>query len=83
MSEDRVTRCDTPGCCTTSASSGCRPRVLQKAGKLTDEEFAAIKLHPVHGREIISDIEFLDEAINGIYHHHERIDGRGYPVGLR
>ena len=46
------TRCATPGCCTTSASSASRPAVLQKTGRLTDEEFAAIQLHPVRGREI-------------------------------
>ena len=56
--------------------------VLQKAGKLTDDEFDAIKTHPVPGHEIVRDIEFLDEALAGIYHHHERIDGRGYPAGL-
>ena len=52
--------------CTTSASSASRPSVLQKAGGLTDDEFAAIKLHPVRGLEIVSDIEFLDEAFEGI-----------------
>lgn len=61
---------------------GVPTRVLQKAGKLTDEEFAAIQLHPIRGREITRELEFLGEAIVAIYHHHERIDGRGYPLGL-
>jgi hypothetical protein len=56
--------------------------VLQKTGKLTDEEFAAIQLHPMRGLDIVRDIGFLDEAMAGIMHHHERIDGRGYPMGL-
>jgi HD-GYP domain-containing protein (c-di-GMP phosphodiesterase class II) len=61
---------------------GVPTKVLQKSGKLTEEEFAAIQLHPMRGLEIIQEIGFLDEALAGIMHHHERIDGRGYPMGL-
>ena len=61
---------------------GVPTEVLQKTGKLTDEEFAAIQLHPMRGLDIVRDIGFLDEAMAGIMHHHERIDGRGYPMGL-
>jgi hypothetical protein len=61
---------------------GVPTKVLQKSGGLTEEEFAAIQLHPMRGLEIISEIGFLDEALAGIMHHHERIDGRGYPMGL-
>jgi HD-GYP domain-containing protein (c-di-GMP phosphodiesterase class II) len=56
--------------------------VLQKTGKLTEEEYAAIQLHPMRGLDILREIGFLDEALAGIKHHHERIDGRGYPMGL-
>jgi HD superfamily phosphohydrolase YqeK len=61
---------------------GVPTQVLQKTGKLTDEEYAAIQLHPMRGLEIVREIGFLDEALAGIMHHHERIDGRGYPMGL-
>jgi hypothetical protein len=61
---------------------GVPTEVLQKTGKLTDEEYAAIQLHPMRGLDIVRDIGFLDEALAGIMHHHERIDGRGYPMGL-
>ena len=61
---------------------GVPTRVLQKTGKLTEEEYAAIQLHPLRGLDIIREIGFLDEALAGIVHHHERIDGRGYPMGL-
>jgi len=57
--------------------------VLQASGKLTEEQFEAIQQHPVRGREITKDLEFLGEAIEGIHLHHERIDGRGYPLGLK
>jgi hypothetical protein len=61
---------------------GVPTQVLQKTGPLTEDEFAAIQLHPMRGLEIVREIGFLYEALNGIMHHHERIDGRGYPMGL-
>jgi HD-GYP domain-containing protein (c-di-GMP phosphodiesterase class II) len=61
---------------------GVPTRVLQKTGKLTEEEYAAIQLHPMRGLDMVREIGFLDEALAGIMHHHERIDGRGYPMGL-
>jgi putative nucleotidyltransferase with HDIG domain len=61
---------------------GVPTSVLQKSGPLTEEELAAIQLHPVRGLEIVREIGFLDEALAGIMHHHERIDGLGYPMGL-
>jgi HD domain len=61
---------------------GVPTKVLQKEGKLTEQEYAAIQLHPMRGLEIVREIGFLNEALNGIMHHHERIDGRGYPMGL-
>ena len=56
--------------------------MLQKRSSLTDDEYAAIQLHPMRGLDIVREIGFLDEALAGIMHHHERIDGRGYPMGL-
>jgi HD-GYP domain-containing protein (c-di-GMP phosphodiesterase class II) len=61
---------------------GVPTQVLQKTGALTEDEFAAIQLHPMRGLEIVREIGFLFEALNGIMHHHERMDGRGYPMGL-
>jgi putative nucleotidyltransferase with HDIG domain len=61
---------------------GVPTKVLQKSGTLSEEEFAAIQLHPMRGLEIVREIGFLDEALNGIMHHHEKMNGRGYPMGL-
>ncbi len=61
---------------------GVPTTVLQKSGALTEEEYAAIQLHPMRGLAIVREIGFLDEALAGIMHHHERMDGRGYPMGL-
>jgi hypothetical protein len=61
---------------------GVPTQVLQKTGPLTEDEYAAIQLHPMRGLEIVREIGFLNEALAGIMHHHERIDGRGYPMGF-
>jgi hypothetical protein len=61
---------------------GVPTSVLQKSGTLTDDEYAAVQLHPMRGLDIVREIGFLDEALAGIMHHHERIDGKGYPMGL-
>lgn len=62
---------------------GIGANILNKQGKLTDEEFDEIKKHPLIAYNILKDIEFLRNGINGILQHHERYDGRGYPHGLR
>jgi hypothetical protein len=61
---------------------GVPTTVLQKDGALTREELAVIQLHPMRGLTILREIGFLDEALAGIMHHHERMDGSGYPMGL-
>jgi response regulator RpfG family c-di-GMP phosphodiesterase len=55
---------------------------LNKPGKLTQEEYEIFKKHPVYGREILDPIRFLAPVIPGVHLHHERWDGRGYPIGL-
>ena len=56
--------------------------VLNKRGRLTDADFEAMKLHPVEGARICSKLQSLQGAVPLIRHHHERMDGRGYPDGL-
>jgi response regulator RpfG family c-di-GMP phosphodiesterase len=62
---------------------GVRDDILLKPGKLTDEEFAMIKRHPVVGAKILSPIPSLDKTIPIVLSHHERFDGKGYPEGLK
>ncbi|MFD0676505.1 MULTISPECIES: HD-GYP domain-containing protein [unclassified Paenibacillus] len=59
--------------------------ILQKESRLTDEEFEIMKRHAEDGYQIIKDIKRLQElgASEMIRHHHERMDGRGYPLGLK
>jgi hypothetical protein len=82
MRSDRVEAIRYAGMLHDVGKLGVPTRVLQKTGKLTEEEYAAIQLHPMRGLDIVREIGFLDEAMAGIMHHHERIDGRGYPMGL-
>ncbi|MEU6554524.1 HD-GYP domain-containing protein [Streptomyces sp. NPDC046915] len=61
---------------------GVPTRLLRKDGPLTPEERRVIELHPEYGHEMVRGISFLGEARAAILHHHERIDGSGYPYGL-
>jgi putative nucleotidyltransferase with HDIG domain len=82
MTEGRVELVRFAGLLHDLGKLGVPTRLLQKPGALTREEFEAVKLHPVRGVEIVREIAFLREAFDGIMHHHERVDGRGYPLGL-
>ncbi|MCX7922939.1 MAG: response regulator [Clostridia bacterium] len=53
--------------------------ILNKPGRLTDEEFGLIQNHPVIGEEICSPIKSFDKVKRIIRHHHEKLNGRGYP----
>jgi HD-GYP domain-containing protein (c-di-GMP phosphodiesterase class II) len=57
--------------------------ILNKTGPLTDEEFEIVKSHPVSGCAIIESIGSLSDKVPGIRHHHEWLDGSGYPDGLK
>ncbi|MCC7539570.1 MAG: response regulator [Deltaproteobacteria bacterium] len=56
---------------------------LNKPGKLSQEEYEIFKKHPGFGRDILEPIKFLHPLIPGVHLHHERWDGRGYPLGLK
>ncbi len=57
--------------------------VLNKPGKLTDEEFAIIKRHPEEGHKLLKDSGADEMAFDVVLHHHEKTDGSGYPKGLK
>ena len=62
---------------------GVSDAVINKPGKLTDEEFAEMKQHPVMGARILQRIKEMPKLVTGARWHHERFDGRGYPDGLK
>ena len=57
--------------------------VLNKVGRLTDEEYVQMKSHVIKGAEILKDFTLVEHAADGTRYHHERYDGRGYPDGLK
>jgi HD-GYP domain-containing protein (c-di-GMP phosphodiesterase class II) len=64
---------------------GVPDAILNKPGKLTDDEFRQMRLHPIHGARILSQIqsERVVNILPGVKYHHERWDGKGYPEGLK
>ncbi|GLZ04206.1 metal-dependent phosphohydrolase [Actinomadura sp. NBRC 104412] len=82
MRSDRVEAIRYAGMLHDVGKLGVPTKVLQKTGPMSEDDLAAIQLHPMRGLDIVRDIGFLDEALAGIMHHHEKMNGRGYPMGL-
>ncbi len=61
---------------------GVPDSVLNKVGRLTDEEYVQMKSHVTRGAEILKDFTLVEHVEEGTRYHHERFDGRGYPDGL-
>ncbi len=63
--------------------AGVDEKILNKPGKLTADEFGHVKLHPLVGETLLRESGYTEEsALDVVRHHHERLDGRGYPDGL-
>lgn len=61
---------------------GVKEAVLQKPGKLTDEEHEHVQQHVTIGYWILAELRQIRTLLPGVLHHHERVDGQGYPDGL-
>lgn len=61
---------------------GIPDAIINKPGKLNDEEYAVMKAHPEMGAKILSAVKDMPELVTGARYHHERYDGKGYPDGL-
>jgi HD-GYP domain-containing protein (c-di-GMP phosphodiesterase class II) len=62
---------------------GIPDAILQKPGRLSDEEWIIMRRHPVYARDYLSRVSYLTAALDIPYSHHERWDGTGYPQGLK
>ncbi|QES56556.1 metal-dependent phosphohydrolase [Streptomyces venezuelae] len=82
MTEDRLETVRIAGILHDVGKLGVPTRLLRKDGPLTPQERRIIELHPEYGHEMVRGIGFLGEARAAILHHHERVDGSGYPYGL-
>lgn len=83
LSEEDILRVQYIGLVHDIGKIGVADTVLNKSGRLTDEEFSLMKKHPEIGYEIMSSMgENIEGLLDGIRYHHERFDGKGYPDGL-
>ncbi|MDH6123317.1 HD-GYP domain-containing protein [Kitasatospora sp. GP82] len=83
MAEERLRTLHFAGTLHDVGKLGVATELLRRNGPLSEEERGAVEVHPVFGHELVRDIAFLgEEGRAGILHHHERLDGRGYPSGL-
>ena len=83
LSEDEVKDIYISGLVHDVGKIGMPESILRKQARLTDDEFAIVKQHPEIGWRILRDIPQFASVLDGVRHHHERIDGRGYPHGLK
>ena len=81
LSEQRVGRVRLAGMLHDIGKAGIPDAILHKPGKLTDAEFAHVRTHPDLGAQFLEH-ECLDDVRAWVRAHHERPDGRGYPLGL-
>lgn len=82
LSEERQQALEHAGLLHDVGKVGVPTSVIRKPGKLDDSEWAAIRLHPARGADLISGVPFLEEVRSAVLHHHEKYDGSGYPAGL-
>ncbi|MEW6585324.1 MAG: HD domain-containing phosphohydrolase [Nitrospirota bacterium] len=83
MSEDKIKRMHLASLLHDIGKIGTYDYLLDKPERLTAEEFEVVKKHPAQGHDILKDIKQLKDILPFIRHHHERIDGGGYPDGLK
>ncbi len=62
---------------------GVPDSILNKPGRLTEDEFALMRQHTEIGVNILKDNGIIDDLLDGVHYHHERYDGKGYPAGLK
>ncbi len=82
-SEDELKRCEMGGVLHDVGKIAIDDAILRKPGKLTEEEFQKMQVHPERGAQLMRDCEYLIPLIPYALYHHERYDGTGYPAGLK
>jgi putative nucleotidyltransferase with HDIG domain len=83
LDEDMVRECGLAGLLHDLGKMGIPNKILNKPGKLTDDEFTTIKSHPQIGASILMDNPFVSPMVlDVVLHHHEKVDGSGYPHKL-
>ena len=84
MSEKEIQEIGISGLLHDVGKSQIPNEILNKAGRLTEEEFALMKQHSLFGFKILKEKDSISQAISlGVLQHHEKINGQGYPLGLK
>ncbi|WP_025209582.1 HD-GYP domain-containing protein [Hippea sp. KM1] len=83
LSEDEIRMAEIAGLLHDFGKLFMPPQLLKKTDKLTESEFDTIKLHTVRGYEALKSFGIEDKILDAVLHHHERIDGSGYPDGIK
>ena len=83
LSEEDIKRLRVGGLFHDVGKIGVPDNILQKNGKLSDDEYSEIKNHPTIGAHILSTASIFQDILPIVKHHHERYDGRGYPEMLK
>jgi len=83
LSQEDMNRLYAAGILHDIGKIGIPESILNKPAKLTNEEFAVMQRHPELGRAILNQTTAFGDILPIIYHHHEHVDGTGYPMGLR
>jgi len=83
LSEDEVYKVQVAAALHDVGKIGINDEILRSPGHLTSEEYELMKQHPLKGAYIMSPVEQLKDMIPGMLYHHERLDGSGYPEGLK
>ncbi|WP_198153271.1 HD-GYP domain-containing protein [Thermotalea metallivorans] len=81
--QDTIDRIKTAAILHDIGKIGISDSILNKPGKLEDNEYFVIQKHPEIGAKILSEVDFLGDVSKIIKYHHERFDGKGYPEGLQ
>ena len=82
LTADRVNWLEWAGLLHDIGKIGVMDQIITKPGKLTDDEFTQMKLHPSLSYQVLEPIDAIKPALAAVRHHHERYDGSGYPDGL-
>jgi putative two-component system response regulator len=83
LAEERLNNLEIAGMIHDIGKVGVPESILNKPGKLTDEEYETIKKHSEIGETILKPLGSLKECLDPIRHHHEKLNGTGYPDGLK
>lgn len=82
LSEESIQNISFAGLLHDVGKIGISTEILTKAGKLTEEEYEKVKLHPIYSKKILENISGFSNVVAYAYYHHERYDGLGYPEGI-